>query len=189
MEVDPVQKPCEKGADLLRSEGCDGVIVVGGGSPMCAGKGIALVATNGGSIAEYEGAERYKIAPLPVIGIPTTAGAGSEVSPTFVITDEKRNYKMAIRGDTCHPKVAILDPLLLLNIPYWPGINAGMDALAHAIGACCTTEATPITDSLAIAAFAMMMRHLVPSVLTNDLEAKNQQTPCECHGHDCLWQC
>ena len=175
VEEDPGTKTVAKGVDLLKAEGCNGIIVVGGGSPMCAGKGIALVATNGGSIADYEGSEKYKVPPLPVIGIPTTAGAGSEVSATFIITDEKRNYKMAIAGARVFPNVAVLDPVLLLNIPFWPGVNAAMDALSHAIGTCCTNDATPITDSLAMASIAIMMKHLVPSVLTQDLEAKNQQ--------------
>jgi alcohol dehydrogenase len=175
IEIDPGTNTVTRGVDLLRSEKCDGVIVVGGGSPLCAGKAIALVATNGGSIADYEGIEMYKVPPLPVIGIPTTAGSGSEVSAVFIITDEKRNYKMYVRGVKCYPEVAILDPVLLLNIPYWPGMNAGMDALSHAIGACCTTQATPITDSLAIASIAMITKHLASSILTNDLEAKNRQ--------------
>ncbi|MFB3884856.1 MAG: iron-containing alcohol dehydrogenase [Thermodesulfobacteriota bacterium] len=175
VEEEPGTNTVANGADLLKAEGCSGVIVVGGGSPMCAGKGIALLATNHGSIADYEGIEKYKSPPLPVIGIPTTAGAGSEVSGTFIITDEKRNYKMSIAGSMVFPRAAILDPVLLRNIPFWPGINAAMDALSHAIGACCTNNATPITDSLAMASIAMMMRHLVPSVLTQDLEAKNQQ--------------
>jgi alcohol dehydrogenase class IV len=133
------------------------------------------VATNGGSIADYEGIEKYKVPLLPVIGIPTTAGAGSEVSATFIITDEKRNYKMAVGGSRVFPSVAVLDPVLLLNIPFWPGINAAMDALSHAVGTCCTNDATPVTDSLAMASIAIMMEHLVPSVLTRDLNAKNKQ--------------
>lgn len=175
VEMDPGTATVAKGIDLLKREGCNGVIVVGGGSPMCAGKAIALVGSNGGSIADYEGSEKYKVPPLPIIGIPTTAGAGSEVSATFIITDEKRNYKMSIAGPRIYPDVAILDPVLLLNIPFWPGVNAGMDALSHAVGACCTNDATPITDSLAMASIAIMMKHLAPHVLTQDLEAKNQQ--------------
>ncbi len=176
VEEDPGTVTVAKGVDLLRSEGCNGVIIVGGGSPVCAGKGIALVATNGGSIADYDGLEKYKVAPLPVIGIPTTAGAGSEVSAAFVISDEKRNnYKMAILGAKVYPEVAILDPLLLRNIPYWPGMNAGMDALSHAIGACNTNQATPITDAIAISSIGMIVRNLAASVLTDDLDAKNQQ--------------
>jgi alcohol dehydrogenase len=175
VEMDPGTKTVARGINLFRSEGCNGVVVVGGGSPMCAGKGIALVAANGGSIADFEGNEKYKVPPLPVIGIPTTAGAGSEVSSTFIITDEKRNYKMAIGGAKVCPDTAILDPVLLLNIPFWPGVNAGMDALSHAVGACCTNEATPITDALALTSIGLMMKHLAAHVLTSDLESKNQQ--------------
>ncbi len=175
VEEDPGTKTVGKGADLLKSEGCNGVVVIGGGSPVCAGKGIGLVAANGGSVADYEGYEKYKSPPLPVIAIPTTAGAGSEVSATFVITDEKRNFKMAIGGATCHPRAAILDPVLLKKIPYWPGMNAGMDALSHAIGACSTAHATPLTDAIALGAIGIIMKNLAAAVLTDDMEAKNQQ--------------
>ena len=175
VEEDPGTATVANGLELLKAEGCNGVIVVGGGSPICAGKGIALLAANGGSLTEYEGLDKFKLPPLPVIAIPTTAGAGSEVSSSFIITDEKRNYKMSIAGSAGFPKIAILDPLLLANIPYWPGMNAGMDALSHAIGTCCTNLATPITDSLAIASIATMVKNLAPAILTNDLEAKNQQ--------------
>jgi len=109
-----------------------------------------------------------------VIGIPTTAGAGVKFRHTFVIRMRNAPIKWNLRR-TCHPKVAILDPILLLNIPYWAGMNAGMDALSHAVGACSTNRATTITDSLAIASFAAIMKNLATSVLTNDLEAKNQQ--------------
>jgi alcohol dehydrogenase len=175
VEEDPGTRTVGKGVYLLLSAGCSGIVVVGGGSPLCVGKGAALVATNGGSVSDYEGSDKYKSPPLPVIGVSTTAGSGSEVSASFIIADEKRNYKMAIRGATCYPKVAILDPLLLLNIPYWAGMNTGMDALSHARGACCTTDSTPITDSLAIASVGLIVKNLISAVLTNDLEAKNQQ--------------
>lgn len=134
VEEDPATSTVCNGLDLLKAEGCDGIVIVGGGSPLCAGKGIALLATNGGSLPEYEGLNKYKVRPLPVIGIPTTAGAGSEVSSTFVITDEKRTYKMSISGKDVYPDVAILDPMLMAKIPYWPGMNAGMDALSHSHG-------------------------------------------------------
>ncbi len=175
VEEDPGTKTVGRGLDLLKAEGCDGVVIVGGGSPLCAGKGIALLATNGGTLPDYEGQDKYKVPPLPVIGIPTTAGAGSEVSSAFIITDEKRNYKMSIWGKTCYPEIAILDPMLLANIPYGAGMNAGMDALSHAVGACSTIMATPITDALAVNAIAMMIKNLASAILTGDLEAKNQQ--------------
>jgi alcohol dehydrogenase len=175
VEEDPGTKTVARGLELLKADGCDGIVIVGGGSPLCAGKGIALLATNGGALPDYEGQDKFKVPPLPVIGIPTTAGAGSEVSSAFIITDEKRNYKMSIWGKTCYPEVAILDPLLLSNIPYGAGMNAGMDALSHAVGACSTIMATPITDALAVSSIVMMIKNLAPAILTGDLEAKNQQ--------------
>ncbi len=175
VEEDPGTKTVARGLELLKAEGCNGVLIVGGGSPLCAVKAIALLATNGGTLPDYEGADKFKAPPLPVIGIPTTAGAGSEVSSAFIITDEKRNYKMSIWGKTGFPEVAILDPLLLVNIPYGAGMNAGMDALSHAVGACSTVFATPLTDALAVSSIAMMIKNLAPAILTGDLEAKNQQ--------------
>ncbi len=175
VEVDPGTGTVDKGLKLLSDEKCNGVVVIGGGSPVCAAKGIALLATNGGSITDYEGFGMYKKPPLPVIAIPTTAGAGSEVSPTFIITDEARNYKMAIGGAACFPDVAILDPMLLRNIPFWPAVNAGLDALTHAMEACWTTLATPLTDCIALESIRLIHKSLAPMVLSGNLEAKNMQ--------------
>ncbi len=175
VEVDPGTATVNKGVDLLKVEGCNLVVVLGGGSPVCAAKGIALLATNGGSITDYEGEDKYKHPPLPVIAIPTTAGAGSEVSPAFIINDVSRDYKFTISGPDCYPDVAVLDPLLLKNIPFWPAVNAGLDALTHAMEACWTNFSTPLTDCIALGAISMIMENLAPMVLTGDLEAKNQQ--------------
>lgn len=175
VEVDPGTATVNKGLKLLTDEKCNGVVVVGGGSPVCAAKGIALLATNGGSLTDYEGFGKYKKPPLPVIAIPTTAGAGSEVSPTFIITDEVRNYKMAIGGAACFPDVAVLDPMLLINIPFWPAVNAGLDALTHAMEACWTTLATPLTDCIALESIRLIHKNLAAMVLSGNLEAKNMQ--------------
>jgi len=175
VEVDPGMATVNKGVQLAKQEGCNLVLAVGGGSPVCAAKGIALLATNGGSMSDYEGLDKYKNPPLPVVAIPTTAGAGSEVSAVFIITDESRNHKMAIGGSACYPEVAILDPLLIRNIPFWPAVNAGLDALTHAMDACWSTLSTPLTDSIALGAISLIMQNLAPMVFTGDLEAKNKQ--------------
>ena len=175
VEVDPGTATVGKGTEVAKKKGCNLVIAVGGGSPICAGKGIALLATNGGSVADYEGRDKYRNPPLPVIAIPTTAGAGSEVSAGFIITDEKRNYKFNVGGAECYPKVAILDPLLLRDIPFWPAVNAGLDALTHAMEACWTIHATPLTDSIALGAIGLIMENLAPMALSGDPEAKNKQ--------------
>jgi len=175
VEVDPGTTTVNKGLALFSAEGCNLVVVVGGGSPVCAAKAIVLLAANGGSITDYEGVGKYKRPPVPLVAIPTTAGAGSEVSPLFIITDEVRNYKMAIGGPACFPDVAILDPVLLRNIPFWPAVNAGLDALTHAIEACWTTFSTPLTDCIAIDAVRLIINNLAPMVFSKDLEAKNMQ--------------
>ncbi len=175
VEVDPGTATVIKGVALAKKEGCNIVVAVGGGSPICAAKGIALLAANGGSLTDYEGTGKYKNPPWPVICVPTTAGAGSEVSATFIITDEARNYKFNVAGPECYPEVAILDPLLLQDIPFWPAVNAGLDALTHAMEACWSIFSTPLTDCIALAAIGMMMENLAPMALTRDLEAKDKQ--------------
>ncbi len=111
------------------------VVALGGGSPMCAGKGIALVAANGGSLTDYEGFNKAAKAPYPVIAVPTTAGSGTEVSKVTILTDEARSFKMSILDERTFPQVAILDASLMASLPAWPALVAGMDALAHALDA------------------------------------------------------
>lgn len=173
---DPNTQVVEKGLELLNQTGCNGVIIIGGGSPLCAGKGVALVATNGGNIRNYEGFERYKKPPLPVIAIPTTAGSGSEVSGVFLISDEQKdNHKMAVGGYYCHPNVAILDPLLLRSLPVRQFIISGIDALTHAIEATWTNHPTPLTDAIAYEAIQLIMKNLAVAAFTDDLEAESNQ--------------
>jgi alcohol dehydrogenase class IV len=173
---DPDTQVVDRGAALLKQAGCNGIVIIGGGSPLCAGKGIALVVTNGGNIRDYEGLERFQRPPLPVLAIPTTAGSGSEVSSLFIISDEKRNnYKMTIGGYRCHPEVAILDPMLLRSLPARQFIASGVDALVHAIEATCTNQATPLTDAIAYEAIRLIMKKIASAAFTDDLEAKNDQ--------------
>ena len=79
------------------------VVALGGGSPMCAGKGIALVAANGGTLTDYEGFNKAAGQPHPVIAMPTTAGSGTEVSRVTILTDEARNFKMSILDERTYP--------------------------------------------------------------------------------------
>lgn len=174
--MDPNTQIVNKGCESLTESGCDGVITIGGGSALCAGKGIALVATNAGNVRDYEGRERYKSPPLPVVAIPTTAGSGTEVSSVFIITDETRNdYKMAIGGYSCFPKVAILDPLLLRTLPPRQFIISGVDALAHAIEATCTNQSSPLTDAIAYESIRLIIENLPVAACTDDLDAKREQ--------------
>lgn len=172
--VDPTVETVAAGTRVLQNEDCDLVVMVGGGSVLCAGKGIAIVATNGGSIRDYEGTEKFRNQPLPMIAVPTTAGSGSEVSPNFNITDAERNYKMTIRGRGVYPQVALLDPLLLTTLPPWQALVSGMDALTHAVEATWTVEANALTDCIAFEAIKLILENMAVAAFTRDLEAKGK---------------
>ncbi len=149
---DPSVKTVDAGAALARENGCDLIIAVGGGSPIDAAKGISVVAANGGSSADYEGMDKYKKAPLPVIAIPTTVGTGSEVTFGAVLTNTDTNYKFILYGYNLAPKVALLDPTLLKGIPRSVVVPTGMDALTHGIESYLSQGATPQSKPLALEA-------------------------------------
>lgn len=154
----------EAGLARLRAAGCDCVVSLGGGSPHDCAKGIALVATNGGGIADYEGVDRSAKPQLPLIAINTTAGTASEMTRFCIITDESRHIKMAIVDRHVTPLLSVNDPLLMLAKP--PALTAatGMDALTHAVEAYVSTAATPITDACALKAVSMIAANLRQAV-------------------------
>lgn len=172
VEEDPGAACVQGGAKLALEKGCDALVVVGGGSPLCAGRAIALLATNGGSIKDYAGLEKYTKNPLPLIAIPTTAGSGAEVSQYILLKDEEAGSKMVVGGPACFPEIAILDPLMISGLPYWQFVVSGIDALSHAVEAYFTSLTTPITDALAERAISLLYHNLGPASGSMDLEAK-----------------
>jgi alcohol dehydrogenase len=172
VEEDPGGTTVAKGADLASREKCDGIVVIGGGSPICAARGMGVVATNGGRIKDYVGINKAVNPPLPLIAIPTTAGSGTEVSQFIVLKDEELHTKMVAGSPMYFPRVAILDPLLLTKLPYWQFVVSGVDALCHAIDGYWTTMATSITDALALQAVELLYRNLRAAATTDDLDAK-----------------
>ena len=171
---DPGVAVVDAGVKLFQEEKCDLVVALGGGSPMCAGKGIALVAMNGGKLTDYEGFNKAAKAPYPVIAIPTTAGSGTEVSKVNILTDEARNFKMSFLDERTFPKIALLDGELMASLPARPAIVAGMDALAHALDALWSVNSTQISDSLGVAAAATIFETLPRAAFTGDLAAKQK---------------
>jgi len=170
--ADPDIEVVRRGAVLGLEAGCDLVVAIGGGSPMCAGKSIAIVASNGGTIRDYEGFGRVKVPPWPVIAIPTTAGSGTEVSAVTILADHERHIKMAIASPLTFPPVAILDPVLLVSLPFRQAVVSGIDALCHAIEAYLTSQATPLTDAIALRAVEMLSQNLLRAATTQDLASK-----------------
>jgi alcohol dehydrogenase class IV len=161
VEPDPTTGIVEQATRFAEEKGCDLVIAVGGGSSIDTAKATSIMITNKGKVADYEGiTSAYKAAPLPVIAIPTTAGTGSEVSSAAMITDEERKMKMLVKSEQIFPKVAILDPLMLVKIPPEIAAETGMDALTHAIEAYISNGRTFVTDSLALNAIRILFENI-----------------------------
>jgi alcohol dehydrogenase len=154
----------ESGLALLQRSACDCVISLGGGSPHDCAKGIALCATNGGKIADYEGVDRSLKPQLPLIAINTTAGTASEMTRFCIITDESRHVKMAIVDRNVTPLLSVNDPALMVGMPKGLTAATGMDALTHAIEAYVSTAATPITDTCALKAIELISLNLRQAV-------------------------
>jgi choline dehydrogenase len=153
----------DEGADLYQREDCDGIIGLGGGSAMDTAKSIGVVASNGGSIRDYEWAEPQPIQNRipPTICVPTTAGTGSEVTLWAVITDQERKIKFNVGGTPLIGAwLALLDPELTYDLPPAVTAGTGMDALAHAIECYTCAYAQPLPDSVALLAMEYVARYL-----------------------------
>ena len=131
--TEPTTQQVEEGLAIYKKENCDAIIALGGGACLDAGKGIAVLATNGGRLQDYEGRGKIRVPKAPLICIPTTAGTGSEVSWGAVITDTERKVKFIVHSPLNIPEEAIEDPLLTLSMPPSITASSGMDALTHAI--------------------------------------------------------
>ncbi|AOM40728.1 L-threonine dehydrogenase [Xenorhabdus hominickii] len=163
----------EEGLEILRRHDCDCVISLGGGSPHDCAKGIAMVATNGGDIRDYEGVDRSAKPQLPLIAINTTAGTASEMTRFCIITDVERHIKMAIVDKNVTPILSVNDSALMAAMPKGLTAATGMDALTHAIEAYVSTAANPITDACALKAVTMISNNLRRAVENgSDMEAR-----------------
>ncbi len=163
-QPNPTVGNVEKGLALLQQKGCDFVISLGGGSPHDCAKGIALCASNGGKIADYEGVDQSAKPQLPLVAINTTAGTASEMTRFCIITDQSRHVKMAIVDRNVTPILSVNDPSLMVGMPAGLTAATGMDALTHAVEAYVSTAATPITDACALKAVTLISQNLRKAV-------------------------
>ncbi len=156
----PRDHQIEEGADLYLKEGADVVIALGGGSPMDAAKGIAVVASNGGRIHDYEGANRIHRPLPPMVFIPSTAGSGSDISQFAIINDTHRCVKMSIISRTLVPNISIIDPLILETKGEELIVASAVDALCHAVESFVSPIASPFTESQSLRAIQLIVQHL-----------------------------
>lgn len=175
LDVSPNPRDSEvmAGAELFRSTGCNGIIAVGGGSPIDCAKGIGIVCSNGEHILDYEGVDRVPLPMPPIICIPTTAGTAADISQFAIITASREKRKIAIISKALVPDLALIDPLATTTMNRQLTAATGMDALVHAIEGYLSTACSPLTDLHALEAIRLVCRHL-PVVVenTNDMEAR-----------------
>lgn len=151
----------------------DSLIGLGGGSSMDCAKGINFVLSNGGRIQDYWGYGKARQPMMPMIGIPTTAGTGSEVQSYALISDAESHVKMACGDPQAAFRIVVLDPLLTATQPQRVTAAAGYDALAHAVETFVTTKRNPISRLYTLEAWKLLERNF-EGVLKNgnNLEAR-----------------
>nr|NIO07943.1 iron-containing alcohol dehydrogenase [Deltaproteobacteria bacterium] len=174
VEFNPTVRTVEKAFKQFSGEGCDGVIALGGGSPMDAGKSVGVLATNPGSVSDYLGIDKVKRPAAPVICVPTTAGTAAEITDVAVLSDHEKKVKLGLRSPQVAPAVALLDPLLTLSLPPGPTRDSGLDALTHAIESYLCVNAWSPTEALTLRAIELIGHHLRTAVYNgNDLHARD----------------
>ena len=175
----PLDTDVEAAAAVYRAENCDGLIGLGGGSPLDTAKALAVLVSNGGTLSDYDvqnggGGNIVKALP-PIIGVPTTAGTGSEVGKCAVITSTAQHRKYMI----CHPSMlpvrAVLDPELTVSLPPHLTAATGMDALTHCIESLTAPIFHPMCDAIALKGIEFVAGNLETAVKEpENLEARGK---------------
>ena len=168
VDPNPIEPNVVDGVAAFRSHKADVIVSVGGGSPLDVGKLVALKTTHDRPLAEYDdatGGDRFITSNIPpIINVPTTAGTGSEVGRSGVVTLKATGRKTVIFSPFLMAKAAILDPELTVSMP--PRITAatGFDALTHCIEAYLSIGDHPMADGIALAGIELCAKHLVRAV-------------------------
>jgi alcohol dehydrogenase len=153
---DPDSDMVAHGAALAARAGVDSIAGLGGGSSLDCAKGVNFLLTNGGTVADYWGYGKAGKPLLPMIGVPTTAGTGSEAQSYALISDPRSHVKMACGDPKAAFRAAILDPELTLSLPATVTAAAGYDALSHAVESYVTTQRNPASELFAREAWRLL---------------------------------
>jgi alcohol dehydrogenase len=173
VEENPSNKHVEAGVAFARPLGIDLIVSVGGGSSMDCAKGINFILTNGGVMADYKGFGKAARPMLPSIGVPTTAGTGSEAQSYALIADERSHMKMACGDRKAAFHIAILDPEVTVSQPPRVTAMTGIDALSHAVESYVTAKRNPVSQMFAREAWQLLEAN-IEKVLRSptDLDAR-----------------
>src|SRR5688572_10288567 len=172
-DANPDSAMVEAGRTGAAGVGADGIVALGGGSSLDCAKGINFVLSNGGTMRDYEGHDKAARPMLPMIGVPTTAGTGSDAQSYAIISDPVTHEKMACGAAGAAFRIAILDPALTVSQPRVLTATVGYDALSHAVESYVTARRTTISDLFAADAWRLLEAHY-ERVLTDpdDLAAR-----------------
>ena len=164
VSANPRSREVMAGMEVYRSEECNGIVAVGGGSPIDCAKGIGITSSNMRDILAFEGVDQVPIPAPPLICIPTTAGSSADVSQFAIIMDEAGKRKVAIVSKTLVPDISLLDPEPLTTMSRELTVDTGMDALSHAVEAYVSNGSSPMTDVHALEAIRLV-RSALPAVI------------------------
>lgn len=164
VEPNPRVGTVDSMAEDARSGGIDAVLAIGGGSVLDAGKAVAMLLANEGSVMDYVGKNRFEYPSLPFIAVPTTCGTGSEVTWVSVLSEPETGTKWSVKGDGMFPTAAFVDADVLATLPPSLIASTGMDAMTHAIEAYIAKQANPASDALALQAIRLLVQYLGPCV-------------------------
>jgi len=172
-DVNPDTTMVEAGSTFAASQRIDSIIALGGGSSLDCAKGINILLTNGGRMRDYHGYGKAQKPMLPMIGIPTTAGTGSEAQTYALISDTETHEKLACGDPKIAFRVALLDPALTVSQPMSVTATSGFDAIAHAVETFVTTKRNPLSESFSRQAWKLLEGNY-QRVLShpNDIEAR-----------------
>ncbi|HEY7169622.1 MAG TPA: iron-containing alcohol dehydrogenase [Vicinamibacterales bacterium] len=152
----PDTRMIEAGRAFAADHRVDSIVAIGGGSSLDAAKGINFLVTQGGAMQDYRGFGKAARPMLPAIGVPTTAGTGSEAQSYAIISDAETHVKMACGDPKAAFRIAILDPELTLSLPPRVTAIAGYDALSHAIESAVTTRRNALSSMYSREAFRLL---------------------------------
>ena len=173
VEANPKDHNVHAGTKMAKGLQADCLVAIGGGSPIDCAKAIAVLATHGGAVRDYEGKGKISGNVLPLIAIPTTAGTGSEVTFSSVITDTGEGFKFTLKHPCIAPRIALLDPQMTITMPSGLTAATGMDALTHAIEGYTARVSEPLADAAALYAIELVAKYLKIAVFKgNDMEAR-----------------
>jgi alcohol dehydrogenase class IV len=178
VHANPVEEDVVESAELYRTAGCDGAIGLGGGSALDVSKAVVVMVRHRCALSELDafagGVERMAAGPYdPIIAIPTTAGTGSEVGRSSVVTSHTLGRKIMIFSPWLMPKRAILDPELTVGLPPFLTAATGMDAFTHCLESLTCPVFHPLCDAIAIYGLELIIRYLEPATRNGkDIEAR-----------------